>query len=166
MDLGKHGSLDPKAVSKHEAARTRRHNGAIFGREYRTEEQGPTVALSCPTCGCESYWKLFENREVMRLFFLPAATPFSSSFLQCGTCPQIRSLTPAQVRDARALNAATKDFLAGKIDADTYNATVKRYDLWPEPVGFLRKEVLANEATPPRIVAERRHGVFALKLPQ
>lgn len=103
----------------------------ILTAEYESGyvDHGHILPLTCPNCRQVTYWKMYEKRAQLTVYFVTVSDSSKGHILCCDSCRFTIALNADQVQRAHWLKQVTAAYFNRQINDDEYkkNLEVVRY---------------------------------------
>lgn len=94
----------------------------FFTAGYRSHhiDHGHILPLTCPHCNKVSYWKMYEKKAQVTVYFVPVSNTSKGHVLCCDLCGYAIALNAEQVQRAHWIKQVTQAYFNAQITDEEY----------------------------------------------
>lgn len=100
----------------------------FFAAGYNSShvDHGHILPLTCPNCKQVTYWKMFERKSQVTVYFVPVSNSSHGHLLCCNACGFAIPLNAEQVQRAHWIKQVTIAFFNKQISDEEYKSHLEQ----------------------------------------
>ncbi len=96
------------------------------GYQFGFVDHGHILPLTCSHCSKVTYWKMYEKKTQVSVYFIPLPPSSKGHVLVCDFCSFSIALTPGQIQRAYWLKQVTQAYFQKKINETQYKENLEQ----------------------------------------
>jgi len=98
----------------------------IAGSRSQHIDHGPILPLTCSNCNQVTYWRMYQKKSQVTVYFVPVSNSDQGHILSCASCGFSIQLNPQQVQNAHWLKQVTLAFFNKQITEEEYKMRLEQ----------------------------------------